>query len=223
MAMPRFRIVWAAAVAAGLVGVYVKVVRPWANRWGATDEEVARELPGDAIVPGAGYRATRAITIHAAPEDVWPWLVQMGSGRAGWYAYDRLDNGGKPSAREVVPWLQDLRVGDLVPMSTSREVGPRVVEIQPFRRMLWATGDEFTWEWVLEPAGEGTTRLVSRIHEAYPPVVSARMLYAIVASTGDVLMARRQLRGIRIRAEGLARGRAEVSAAAEPASLGRAS
>jgi hypothetical protein len=201
----RARYVLALAVLATAV-VYVKVLRPRAMRWGATDEEVARPLPGDRVVHDPGFNATRAITIGAAPEHVWPWIVQMGSGRAGWYAYDRIDNGGMPSAATVVHAFQDLRVGDLIPMAVGKEVGPRVIEIDPNRRMLWATGEEFTWEWVLEAMGEGSTRLVTRIREVWPSPFSLRAIYALVASTGDIVMIRKQLRGIKERAERLGRG-----------------
>lgn len=191
----------------GLGAFYVFVVRPRAARWGATDDEVDRSLPGDAVVPGRAYVATRAITIQAAPDDVWPWIVQMGSGRGGWYALDRLDNGGVPSADEIIPHLQDLQVGDLIPMVPGKEVGPRVLEIESGRRMLWATDDEFTWEWVLEPREGGRTRLISRIREQYPPLLSRKMLYALVASTGDVVMNWTQLKRIKRRAERLARSK----------------
>lgn len=197
--------------ALGLGALYVLVVRPRLARWGATDEEATRRLPGDAVVPGRAYVATRAITVDAPPEDVWPWIVQMGSGRGGWYALDRLDNGGAPSAEVVVPELQDLRVGDLIPMIPGKDIGPRVLEMEPARRMLWATDDEFTWEWVLEPLDDGGTRLVSRIRERYPPLLSRKMLYAIAASTGDVVMNWTQLKGIRRRAERLAPSRAGAS------------
>src|SRR5512144_1611684 len=130
----------------GLAVVYVKLLRPRAMRWGATDEEVSRALPGDHLVSDPGFNATRAITIAARPEHVWPWIVQMGSGRAGWYAYDRIDNKGMPSARTVVPELQHPEVGDLIPMVVGKEVGPRIVALEPNRRMLWVTDDEFTWE-----------------------------------------------------------------------------
>jgi hypothetical protein len=202
------------SVGLGLVALYVVVVRPRTQRWGATDEEVVRSLPGDGVVPGRGYRATRAITIDARPEDVWPWIVQIGSGRAGWYAFDRIDNGGAPSAEEIVPELQGIRVGDLIPMVVGKEVGPRVLEMEPNRRMLWTTGHEFSWEWMLEPAGRERTRLISRMHETYPPLLSRRMLYAIVASSGDIVMQWTQLRGIKRRAERLAASR-DAAAPAE--------
>jgi hypothetical protein len=191
------------SIAAGLAALYVLVLRPKTMRWGASDDEVDRPLPGDGVVAGRGFRATRAITIDAPPECVWPWIVQIGSGRAGWYALDRIDNGGVPSAQEIVPELQDLRVGDLIPMVVGKEIGPRVLQMEPNRRMLWGTGHEFSWEWVLEPIGHRRTRLITRMHEAYPPLLSRRMLYAIVASSGDIVMHWTQLRRIRGRAERL--------------------
>ena len=200
------------SAALGLGAFYVLVVRPRAARWGATDEEAERPLPGDGVVHGRTYVATRAITIDAPPEHVWPWIVQMGSGRGGWYALDRLDNGGVPSAEEVIPELQDLQVGDLIPMIPGKEIGPRVLDMEPARRMLWTTDDEFSWEWVLEPRDGGRTRLVSRIRERYPPLLSRKMLYAIVASTGDVVMNWTQLKRIKRRAERLALSRAGAPA-----------
>ena len=134
------RIALGAAVgAAGLLVVYLKLVRPQTMRWGPTNEEVARPQPGDDVLARPGFRATRAITIRARPEHIWPWLVQIGSGRAGWYAFDRIDNAGVPSAQRIVPELQDLKVGDLVPMVVGEEVGPRVRELELNRRMLWIT------------------------------------------------------------------------------------
>jgi hypothetical protein len=142
----------------------------------------------------------------------------MGSGRAGWYSYDRLDNAGVPSATELLPQFQDLKVGDLIPMVVGKEVGPRVRELEPNRRMLWVTEGQLSWEWLLEPIGEQTTRLLNRIRGTYPPLLSRRMLYAIAASTGDILMNRRQLRGIKARAERLAQARSDPLQVAAPTS-----
>ena len=193
----------AAALAAGLAVVYVRVVRPWALRWGATGQEAARPLPGDGVVKKADYVATRAITIHAGPGQVWPWLVQIGSGRAGWYSYDRLDNAGVPSAAEIIPELQHLAAGDLVPMVAGKDIGLWVKELEPGRRMLWwDQKGEYSWEWLLEPAAAGT-RLVSRLRVTRHPW-TRRMLYEVVAANGDIVMIRRMLRGIKKRAERLA-------------------
>ncbi len=78
------------------------IATPWHLRWGATDDEVAMELPGDWLVPRAEFVATRAVTIEARPEAIWPWIVQIGYGRAGFYADDLLDNLGRPSADRIL-------------------------------------------------------------------------------------------------------------------------
>ena len=199
----------AAALTAALAVVYVRVVRPRALRWGATDQEAARPLPGDGVVKKADYVATRAITIQAGPGQVWPWLVQIGSGRAGWYSYDRLDNAGVPSAAEIIPELQHLAAGDLVPMVAGKDVGLWVKELEPGRRMLWwDQKGEYSWEWLLEPAAAGT-RLVSRLRVTRHPW-TRRMLYEVVAANGDIVMIRKMLRGIKERAERLAANPAPI-------------
>jgi hypothetical protein len=93
------------------------LLRDWHLRWRATPAEVADEMPGDDLLPRAQYRSTRAITIAAPPDEVWPWLVQVGCLRAGWYSDDLLDDLAHSSAREIVPQLQDLRVGAWLPMA----------------------------------------------------------------------------------------------------------
>ena len=105
-----------AKLAAGMLAIgttfiysYLKVVRPWQLRWGATDEEVSRSMPGDDIMLHPNFNATRAITINARPEQIWPWIVQMGFGRAGWYSYDWLDNLGRPSAERIVQCVETGR------------------------------------------------------------------------------------------------------------------
>lgn len=196
--------VWVAVAGAGLLAAYARLVRPWALRWGATAEEAARPLPGDELVTKADYVATRAITIEAPPRDVWPWLVQIGSGRAGWYTYDRIDNAGVPSATEIIPELQRLAVGDLIPMVAGKDIGVRVKELEQPRRMLWWDEQgEYSWEWVLEPIDQHTTRLLNRLRVTRHPW-TRKMLYELVAANGDVVMQRKLLRGIKQRAERLA-------------------
>lgn len=197
-------------VATVAIAAYVWIVRPWTMRWGATDEEVERAMPGDGVVARADFRATRAISIRATPAEVWPWLVQIGSDRAGWYSYDRIDNAGVPSASTILPEFQTLAVGDLVPMIPNSEIGVWVREIEPNRRLLWwDQKGEYSWEWLLDPSPDGGTRLVSRLRASYPPLLSTRTLYVIVATTGDIVMMRRCLLGIRDRAERLAAMRGE--------------
>ncbi len=100
-------------VLAGVSGaVYVLVLRPRLLRWGATTEELRTEYPGADLIAGGKRGATKAITIDAPPAKVWPWLVQMGYGRAGWYSWDRLDNAGVASAQAIHPEWQQIGVGD---------------------------------------------------------------------------------------------------------------
>jgi hypothetical protein len=196
--------VWVAVAGAGLLAAYARLVRPWALRWGATKEEAARPLPGDEVVAKADFVATRAITIDAPPDQVWPWLVQIGSGRAGWYTYDRIDNAGVPSATEIIPELQRLAVGDLIPMVAGKDIGVRVKELERPRRMLWwDEKGEYSWEWLLEPIDQQTTRLLQRLRVTRHPW-TRKMLYELVAANGDVVMQRKLLRGIKQRAERLA-------------------
>jgi hypothetical protein len=108
------RVIAGVAVAGTAAAVYGDVVRPRLVHWGASDEEVAAPYPGAEIVPNGERGATMAVTVDASPDQVWPWLVQLGGDRAGWYSWDRLDNGGRPSAREVHPEWQGLAVGDYV-------------------------------------------------------------------------------------------------------------
>ena len=119
-------------VALVLIGVgFFRLYRPWQLRWGATDEEVGASMPGDEVVPRPSFNATRAVTIDAQPEAVWPWIVQIGFGRAGWYSYDLLDNIGRHSAERVVPELQHIEIGDLVPLGPGENAGMRVKEFVP--------------------------------------------------------------------------------------------
>jgi hypothetical protein len=124
----------AAVVVIG-AAVYAVVVRPRIVRWGADADEVARTYPGAELIPGGTRASTMAVTIDAPPAAVWPWLVQMGGDRAGWYSWDRLDNGGHPSAREVHPEWQDLSIGDWLSAWSPRGLAKawEVVALEPNR------------------------------------------------------------------------------------------
>jgi proline iminopeptidase len=98
--------------------VYGEWLRPRLMRWGASDEEVAGPYPGAQVVPDGERAATMAVTIETSADQVWPWLIQMGGDRGGWYSWDRLDNRGRPSAREVHPEWQNLALGDHVKYAT---------------------------------------------------------------------------------------------------------
>jgi hypothetical protein len=183
--------------------------RRWHRRWGATAAELAGSMPGDELLPHAQFRATRAIMIDAPPRAVWPWLVQVGALRAGWYSNDLLDNLGRPSATTIVPDLQHLEVGQWVPMAPS---GPpsdrnafRVHSFEVNEWLLWTKPDS-TWAWRLTPTDHGT-RLVTRVHAVYDwhhPL--SALLGVVLMEFGDFAMQRRMLRGIKARAEAIVRG-----------------
>jgi hypothetical protein len=180
--------------------------RRWHCHWGATVDEVGVPLPGDTLLEHAQFRSTRAITIDAPPEAVWPWLVQVGCGRAGFYSNDLLDNLGRPSATTIVPDLQHLEVGQWVPMSPSGTPSDRTAfKVQSFevnRSLLWSKPDG-TWAWQLTPADNNRTRLVTRVRAVYDwrrPLTA--LLGVILMEFGDFAMQRRMLRGIKARAEG---------------------
>jgi hypothetical protein len=180
--------------------------RRWHLRWGATPAEIASTLPGDDLLPRAQLRCTRAITIDAPPETVWPWLVQAGCLRGGFYSNDLLDNLGRPSAREIVPELQHLRVGQWVPMSPTTPTDTSAFKVDSYevdRWLLWRKPDS-TWAWTLTALGGGRTRLVTRVHAVYDWTKPASALLAVVLMEfGDFAMMRRMLHGIKKNAEAL--------------------
>lgn len=97
-------------------GFFVLSYRPWQLSWGATREELVRRMPGDEVVPCPTFNTTRAVTVGAKPEDIWPWLVQIGFGRGGWYSYDIFDNLGRHSTERIIPAFQHVDVDDLIPI-----------------------------------------------------------------------------------------------------------
>jgi hypothetical protein len=217
-----------AAAAAG----YAIVARPRLLRWGATATEVEGPLPGDDIVPGARMVSTRAIDISAPPSDVWPWIVQMGHGRGGLYSVDALENAaglGFHSADTIHPEWQDLAVGDrirLVPEGTQPDLAFEVKELEPERHLvLGPIGDAAaafeagmpypSWAFVLRPTPLGS-RLVVRFRSDYRPSPAGAVVNQYGLEPIHFLMEMAMLRGIRDRAERLARGEIEPEPAIEP-------
>ncbi|MHC4550445.1 MAG: hypothetical protein ACYTEZ_16895 [Planctomycetota bacterium] len=181
----------------GLLGWYVRR----GACWGATPEECARPLAGDAWVEGGPrvrVRMTRAVWVQAPAAQVWPWLAQLGRG-AGWYSYDRLDNGGRLSARHLVSWIPPPRLGDAGPIGYLRHLAPG-------RELAWwLKGGRSFGAWMrgvmlYRVTDEGArSRLVARFQ------ADARGLLARPACWGfrvvDTIMARRQLRNLKERVE----------------------
>jgi hypothetical protein len=190
-------------------------VRRAGRRSGATTDEVRGALPGDEVVADHTWQSTRAITIRQPPERVWPWIVQMGfpAFRAGWYTppwLDRLQWGiEERSADTIVAELQELAVGDRVPDSRDWSVYFTVAEVVPGHALVLHStrhvlkpmrANEFTWAFVLRPAGEGSTRLLIRARGRTEPL-QARLLLGPPISVGDFLNASSMLRGIKARSE----------------------
>ena len=191
------------------VSVYLRVIRPWQLRWGATDDEVGRAMPGDEIVARPTFNATRAVTVQTPASMIWPWIVQIGFGKAGWYTYDLLDNFGRPSATRIIPEFQHVQVGDLVPMyqgiGAPEGVGLKVKAVEPERWVLWwddKTRDT-TWAWALYPIDMQQTRLVTRVRMRYR-WTKPSILFSLLVEFADLVMMRKCLLGIKQRAERLA-------------------
>ena len=174
------------------------VYRPWARTWGATDEEIDRPMPGDGIVESPIFDATRAVTIAASREEIWPWIVQMGYLRAGFYSWDQLDNDGIPSAERIIPELQDLRVGDLVPLSKDATAKVEILESARHLLLVFQGDTEATWAWGLYETTADNTRLVTRLRVGTGGIRSRLVLDAL-----EIIMMRKCLLGIKRRAESL--------------------
>jgi hypothetical protein len=209
-----------------VLAAYLVVLRPRSHRWGATNAELGRSLPGDDLVPNVKVGYTQAITINAPPEEVWPWLVQIGYGRGGWYTYDwvyKLLGGGDfydgaRSADRIIPELQDLKVGDSIRIF---EQGPfNVVTLEPNRllvllaRVDWDTEETFElsdtmpanymnngWVYVLEEVDKDSTRLIVRWRGDYSPGLGNALGLGIPTEAGALIMQPKMLKGIKARAE----------------------
>jgi hypothetical protein len=178
------------------------LVRRWHLTWGATPAEVAAAMPGDRLLPHAQYRSTRAITIEAPPGRVWPWLVQVGCLRAGWYADDLLDNYGSPSAREIVPELQHIHVGQWLPMTRAPSERTAFI-VDGYAQadwLLWRSPIR-TWSWRLVPLPGQRTRLITRMHTVYDWRRPWTLVTVLLMELADYRMTRRMLHGIRTRAQ----------------------
>lgn len=187
-----------ALVIAAVVDVsYLRFIRPWHLRWGATEREVERAMPGDHLIVGAP-NVTRAISIAADPEDVWPWLVQVGYGKAGWYSYDWIDNDFHESAAEIIPEHQHLDAGDRILMMPT--MGFVVDEVVAHHAIVSVLEDDSTsWCLAVYPDESGS-RLVSRWRPKDARSVAERAS-RVVIEPGTFIMEQKMLRTIRDRVE----------------------
>jgi hypothetical protein len=179
-------------------------------RWGATDAEADGGLPGDDLLSTVDLQSTRAITIEAPANEVWPWLAQMGQGRGGLYSYDFLENlAGLDihSADRIHPEWQDIKAGDRFHLAPAASADPEVALVDQGNALVLRVPPgsppgpfDFTWAFVLQPQPAGATRLVVRERYAYRQWW-ARCLVEVV-EVASFVMSRRMLHGIRSRAEG---------------------
>ena len=226
------------AVLSALIGsaiAYVVAIRPRIRAWGLDPRETDLPLPGDDLVKDPSAVETRGISIRAPIAKVWPWLVQMGYERAGWYSYDALDN-KHPSAERIQPELQSVNVGDVMPTHPGGGFAIKTVDheralvlytdtelmrsqseraraegntdlptpgLKLTGGVLAASYPEFaaSWAFYLEPIGSDETRLIERFRVKTPGSGPASAVMGEVMGTGVVLMTRKQMLGIKERAE----------------------
>ncbi len=182
---------------------YLGLIRPWQHRWGATIDEVARPMPGDGILGPGASSTTRAITIDAPACQVWPWLAQIGYGRAGWYSYDWLDNDGQRSAEHIQPEWQHLRSGDRILMMPG--AGFDVAEVEAGHYFTAQAPDQtMSWCLAVEPRDDHSCRVISRWRADWH-ITPASAAWIALSDPGTFIMERRMLLGIRARAEHTAR------------------
>jgi hypothetical protein len=203
----------AAAMGAAVIGsaaaAYLLVVRPWQLRWGGDRRGTRRHPRRRRPHPQPDLVATRAITVHAAADQVWPWIAQLGQGRGGFYSYDALENlvgCHIHSADRVVPEWQDLKVGDQVKLHP--EVGLGVGVVEPGRALVLRGGVpmgavpppyDTTWAFVVREQPDGTTRLLVRERYVYTQRWAPLLVEPVAVAA--FVMTQRMLRGIRDRVE----------------------
>lgn len=206
--------------AAGLA-VYGLALRPWFLNWGATREEVGGPWPGDRMSPDAIAQATRAVTIHASADEIWPWLLQIGQDRGGFYSYTWLENlfGARMrNAGRLLPNLEDRKIGDTVWMTPKERFGGkgcmRIAALEPGRSMVLVSPDDYEevlrtgrapggcWTFLLRPLDNGVTRLILRSRGAEDESLPGKLFGRFVFDPAHFIMERKMMLEIKRLAEG---------------------
>ena len=220
----RKMIIAGAGAAAASAGIWT-ALRPRTLTWGATCDEVVRPLPGDDLVANPLYVTTRAISVKAPAAAVWPWLVQLGQNRGGFYAYDVLENLMKldvHSADSIHPEWQDLTVGeDYVTLDPDEYMKMTIAVLDPPRAFVIRSGVpgeapqpagdffkgeiDFSWAFVVEPLDARSSRLLIRCKGSWHNTVAAAFVRPFGLEPVHFIMEEGMLRGIRERAERAAR------------------
>lgn len=210
----RNRILAVLGLLALVLALYILWARPLQLRWGATDEELQRSMPGDELDPTPGFLATRAITIQATPEQIWPWLLQMGYGRAGLYGLDLFKKVRSPSVagsvERILPQFQDFKVGDPIPVSPVATL--KFFAIQPYKYIVWSAADENSgFTWALYPLDPTHTRLVSRVRWSYHWTQAGPLGLDLLTEFTDHLAMRKILQGVQARLQGRAQPASDLN------------
>ncbi len=185
--------------------------RRYHRSWGASPEEAGATMPGDDELSSAFFQATRAITINADADAVWPWIAQMGYRRAGWYGFDQFDNDGVPSATWILPEFQNPQIGEVVGEEglTIRAIKPREylvlafshpTTVWVFKEGIWPKFGASSLSYLLQPVATGCTKLIVRMRFS-ASLHSLSILWWPFFEVGDFLNTRKQLVGIKRRAE----------------------
>ena len=228
MRMDKLKVGIGIGITVGVAGfVYALLIRPWQLRRDATNAEVRRALPGDDLVPDPKCGYTQAVTIRAPASEVWPWLIQIGYKRAGWYSHDFLHrlvgiagsvDDERGSAKRIIPELQGLKVGDVIEIAPG--MGYTVAGIEKEQALIlqsridtarWeslSSNDPLpkkylisSWIWYLEEIDEKTTLLIVRVRSDYSPGLLSTLTTSIPNELGNLVMQPKTLRGLKQRAE----------------------
>ncbi len=207
-------IVLTVLVVAGLV--YHLGLRHWCLRWGTTDAEVHAALPGDNLFPSYASEATHAITIHASPQKIWPWLMQIGQDRSGFYSYTIFEDAfgcDMPEVQRLVPGWKPRAPGETVWFCDPKKYGgqgkmiPAIVE--PARAFAMVSPKDWQnlqaggrahdgfWSFTLEPISDGQTRLIARVRGGTPPTLMSRLAGRLFWEPAHFVMEQKMLRTIR--------------------------
>jgi hypothetical protein len=213
---------WIVGLTGGLAAFasYFFVVRPWMLSWGASKDEVNRLLPGDELIPEPKLNATHAVDIQAPPAAIWPWLVQLGQGRGGFYSYEWIENSmglDIHNANQILPEFQNLKTGDTIPLSpdgfglpVAILEAPRTLVLHGDTRMpgpgkpLPMKPGEYlavTWGFYLFEREKKVTRLVERWKADWSPGLANSIFYRLFLEPGAFIMERKMLLGIKQRVE----------------------
>jgi hypothetical protein len=204
---PRAVVLGGFALVASAAASYLAFGREPCLTWGATEEEVHLTLPGDDLLADPGVVSTRAVTIDAPAAAIWPWLMQMGSGKGGMYTYDWIENAfglNMHSADTILPEFQSRKVGDVEQLGKH---GPRLrIEVLDSEEDMVIRSEDGSWVWAfcLLPVSPSRTRLVSRNRIAQPKAsLLQRVVWTLLMEPGSLVMERKMLLGIKGRAESL--------------------